>query len=44
MNFLRNRAGIIIVGAIGFAIVAFLMSDAVSLGQRFWAARQNVVG
>jgi peptidyl-prolyl cis-trans isomerase D len=44
MNFLRNRAGIIIIGAIGFAIVAFLVSDAISMGKPFLAANQNVVG
>jgi len=44
MNFLRNRAGVIIVGAIGFSIVAFLASDAVNLGKPFWAASQNVAG
>ena len=44
MSFLRNRAGIIIIGAIGFAIVAFLVSDAISMGKPFWAANQNVVG
>jgi peptidyl-prolyl cis-trans isomerase D len=44
MTFLRNRAGIIIVVVIGLAIVAFLVSDAVRLGQPFWAANQNVVG
>ncbi len=44
MSFLRNRAGIIIVGVIGFAIVAFLVSDAVRLGTPFWKAHQNEVG
>ena len=44
MNFLRNRAGLIIIGAIGFAIVAFLISDVISMGKPFWAANQNVVG
>jgi peptidyl-prolyl cis-trans isomerase D len=44
MNFLRNRAGVIIVGAIGFSIVAFLLSDAINLGKPFWAANQNIVG
>lgn len=32
MSFLRDRAGIIIVGFIGFAIFAFLLSDAVQMG------------
>ena len=44
MSFLRNRAGIIIVGAIGLAIVAFLVSDAVTMGKPFWSGDANVVG
>lgn len=44
MTFLRNRAGFIIIGAIGFAIVAFLVGDAISAGKPFWAASQKVVG
>lgn len=44
MSFLRNRAGIIIVGAIGFAIVAFLVSDAVQMGGSFLHANQTEVG
>ena len=44
MSFLRNRAGIILIGAIGFAIVAFLIGDAVRLGTPFWAAGHNKVG
>jgi peptidyl-prolyl cis-trans isomerase D len=44
MNFLRNRAGMIIIGAIGFAIVAFLLGDAIKVGTPFWQANQNVVG
>ena len=44
MSFLRNRAGIIIVGAIGFAIVAFLVSDAVQMGGSFMSAGQTEVG
>ncbi|WP_423147476.1 SurA N-terminal domain-containing protein [Rubrolithibacter danxiaensis] len=44
MSFLRNRAGAILVGFIGFAIVAFLIGDAVQVGTPFWAASQNVVG
>ena len=44
MGFLRNRAGIIIVGAIGFAIVAFLVSDAVQMGGSFINASQTEVG
>jgi len=44
MNFLRNRAGIIIVGAIGFAITAFLVSDAAGIAKPFWGDSQNTVG
>jgi len=44
MSFLRNRAGIILVGVIGLAIVAFLVSDAVRLGSPFWNASKNEVG
>lgn len=44
MSFLRNRAGIIIVGAIGFAIVAFLVSDAVQVGGSFMQGNQMEVG
>ncbi|WP_158798562.1 peptidylprolyl isomerase [Pedobacter sp. L105] len=44
MTFLRNRAGFILVGAIGFAIVAFLVGDAINVGKPFWAASQKVVG
>lgn len=32
MSFLRNRAGVILIVAIGFAIVSFLISDAVQFG------------
>lgn len=44
MTFLRNRAGYILIGAIGFAIVAFLLGDVVSTGKPFWAESQRVVG
>lgn len=44
MTFLRNRMGIILVGTIGFAIVAFLVGDAINVGKPFWAASQKVVG
>lgn len=44
MSFLRNRAGIIIVGAIGFAIVAFLVSDAVKMGGSFMNSNQREIG
>ena len=43
MSFLRNRAGLLI-GAIGFAIVAFLVSDVVRRGTPFWKANENKVG
>lgn len=32
MSFLRNRAGAILIGAIGFALFAFLLGDAVQMG------------
>jgi peptidyl-prolyl cis-trans isomerase D len=44
MSFLRNRAGIIIVVAIGFAILAFLIGDGIRLGTPFWQGAQNQVG
>ncbi|HZH54575.1 MAG TPA: SurA N-terminal domain-containing protein, partial [Sphingobacteriaceae bacterium] len=44
MNFLRNRAGVVIVFCIGFAIVAFLLGDVISYGTPFWARNQNQVG
>ncbi len=44
MTFLRNRAGFILIGAIGFAIVAFLVGDAINVGKPFWAESQKVVG
>src|SRR5690606_17745261 len=44
MNYLRNRAGVVIVACIGFAIVAFLIGDVVSYGTPFWARNQNQVG
>ena len=44
MTFLRNRAGYILIGAIGFAIVAFLVGDAIQAGSPFWAESQKVVG
>lgn len=44
MTFLRNRMGVILVGTIGFAIVAFLVGDAINVGKPFWAASQKVVG
>lgn len=44
MTFLRNRAGYILVFMIGFAIVAFLVGDAINVGKPFWAANQKTVG
>lgn len=44
MNYLRNRAGTVIVGFIGFAIVAFLLGDVINYGTPFWARHQNQVG
>ncbi|RNL56889.1 peptidylprolyl isomerase [Pedobacter jejuensis] len=44
MTFLRNRAGYILVFAIGFAIVAFLVGDAINVGKPFWAENQKTVG
>ncbi|WEK19620.1 MAG: peptidylprolyl isomerase [Candidatus Pedobacter colombiensis] len=44
MTFLRNRAGYILIGTIGFAIVAFLVGDAIKVGKPFWAESQKVVG
>ncbi len=44
MGFLRNRAGVIIVIAIGVAIVAFLLGDAIQSGQGFIADSQSEVG
>ena len=44
MTFLRNRAGYILIGAIGFAIVAFLLGDALNVGKPFMAESGRVVG
>ena len=44
MNYLRNRAGTVIVFFIGFAIGAFLLGDIISYGTPFWARNQNQVG
>lgn len=44
MNYLRNRAGVVIVFFIGFAIVAFLLGDVVNYGTPFWARHQNQIG
>jgi peptidyl-prolyl cis-trans isomerase D len=44
MGFLRNRAGVIIMIAIGLAIVAFLLSDAIRSGKGFIADSQSEVG
>lgn len=44
MNYLRNRAGVIIVAIVGLAIVAFLVSDAVRFGSAFWSDSRTEVG
>ncbi|MFC3198792.1 SurA N-terminal domain-containing protein [Parapedobacter deserti] len=44
MNYLRNRAGVVIIVFIGFAIFAFLLGDVISYGTPFWARHQNQVG
>src|SRR5690606_2637846 len=44
MTYLRNRAGIIIVGAIGFAIVAFLLGDLLNYSGPVFNRNQNEVG
>lgn len=44
MTFLRNRAGALLVGAIGFAIVAFLVGDALSTGRSIFGSSRTVVG
>lgn len=44
MSFLRNRAGLILVGAIGFAIVAFLLGDVVKVGGPFLHGDRTAVG
>lgn len=45
MSFLRNRAGVILIAAIGFALFAFLLGDAVQMGGgSFMGGNQNEVG
>lgn len=44
MSFLRERAGFILIGAIGLAIVAFLVGDLAGAGSPFLNASQRVVG
>ena len=44
MTFLRNRAGIIIVGAIGFAIIAFLLGDILNYSGPILNRNQNEIG
>lgn len=44
LNTLRERAGYLLIGFIGLAIVGFLFSDAVSSGAPFWAEARNQVG
>ncbi len=42
MSFLRNRAGAILIGAIGFALFAFLLGDAVQMSGSFGGDRNEV--
>ena len=42
MSFLRNRAGVILIVAIGLAIVSFLVSDAVQFGGPLMGAGNEV--
>src|SRR3546814_7362531 len=44
LNTLREKAGYLLIGFIGLAIVGFLFSDAVSSGAPFWAEARNQVG
>ncbi|MFD2161851.1 SurA N-terminal domain-containing protein [Paradesertivirga mongoliensis] len=45
MGFLRNRAGVILIAAIGFALFAFLLGDAVQMGGgSTWGGNPNEVG
>ncbi len=44
MTFLRNRAGYVLIGAIAFAIIAFIVGDLINTGRPFWEASQRVVG
>lgn len=44
MNFLRNRAGVIIIFCISFAIVAFLLGDVMSYGGPMFSKQTNEVG
>jgi len=44
MSFLRNRAGVILVAAIGLAIIAFLIGDAVRFGGPMGMSNQTTVG
>src|SRR5690606_23526047 len=44
MTFLRNRAGTVMVFAIGFAIVAFLLGDLMGSGVSIFGGNPNEVG
>src|SRR5690606_36599380 len=44
LNTVRERAGYLLIGFIGLAIVGFLFSDAVSSGAPFWAEARKQVG
>src|SRR5690554_5835533 len=44
MTFLRNRAGTVMVFAIGFAIVAFLLGDLMGSGVTMFGGNPNEIG
>ncbi|WP_371327596.1 SurA N-terminal domain-containing protein [Mucilaginibacter sp. PPCGB 2223] len=44
MNFLRDRGGKIVVGAIGFSLVAFLATEVITSGRSFLRGSANEVG
>lgn len=44
MSFLRNRMGVILIGAIGLALFAFLLGDAVQVGGSLMDGDRNTVG
>lgn len=44
MTFLRNRGGVILIGAIGFALIAFLIGDVFTTGQSMLSSSRTVVG
>ncbi len=44
MTFLRNRAGLVLVGVIGLAIVAFLAGDVIRFGGSYFRGDATIVG